>query len=88
METTKCITKEAVQAIQGLDFGEDTCNISHYIKKEWKTTTFLKIMSVKKIRHFTSCLQFAPALSAHNRFNGDKFFYAAKNLGQRQKLFD
>jgi len=34
MESAKCTIKEAVQAIQGLDFGEDTCNISRYIKKE------------------------------------------------------
>jgi len=31
MESAKCTIKEAVQAIQGLDFGEDTCNISRYI---------------------------------------------------------
>jgi len=34
MESAKCTIKEAVQAIQGLDFGEDTCNISRYIKKK------------------------------------------------------
>ena len=34
--------KEAVQAIQELDLGEDTCNINQYIKKECKTMTFLK----------------------------------------------
>jgi len=72
-----------VQAIQGLDFGEDTCNFSHYIKKD-RNMTF-ENNECGKIRHFTSCLQFAPALSAHKRFSGEKFFYAAKNLGQRQK---
>ena len=42
MESVKYTIKEAVQAIQELDFGEDTCNINQYIKKECKTMTFLK----------------------------------------------
>ena len=42
MESAKYTIKEAVQAIQELDFGEDTCNINQYIKKECKTMTFLK----------------------------------------------
>ena len=42
MESAKYTMKEAVQAIQELDFGEDTCNINQYIKKECKTMTFLK----------------------------------------------
>ena len=33
MESAKYTIKEAVQAIQKLDFGEDTCNIDQYIKK-------------------------------------------------------
>ena len=33
MESAKYIIKEAVQAIQELHFGEDTCNINQYIKK-------------------------------------------------------
>ena len=32
MESAKYTIKEAVQAIQELDFGEDTCNIYQYIK--------------------------------------------------------
>ena len=34
MESAKYTIKEAVQAIQELDFGEDTCNINQYIKKK------------------------------------------------------
>ena len=41
MESAKYTIKEAVRAIQELDFGEDTCNINQYIKKR-KTMTFLK----------------------------------------------
>ena len=42
MESAKYTIKEAVQTIQELNFGEDTCNINQYIKKECKTMTFLK----------------------------------------------
>ena len=42
MESAKYTIKEAVQAIQELDFGEYTCNINQYIKNECKTMTFLK----------------------------------------------
>ena len=42
MESAKYTIKEAVQVIQELDFGEDTCNINQYNKKESKTMTFLK----------------------------------------------
>ena len=42
MESTKYTFNKAVQAIQELDFGKDTCNINQYIKKECKTMTFLK----------------------------------------------
>ena len=42
IESAKCTFKKVVQAIQELDFGENTCNINHYIKKECKTITFLK----------------------------------------------
>ena len=42
MESVKYTIKEAVQAIQELGFGENTCNINQYIKKKCKTMTFLK----------------------------------------------
>ena len=35
-ESAKYTFKEAVQAIQELNFGEDTCNINQYIKKNTK----------------------------------------------------
>ena len=41
MESAKYTIKEAEQAIQELDFCDDTCNIKQYIKKECKTI-FLK----------------------------------------------
>ena len=42
MESAKYTIKEAVQAMQELDFGKDTCNINHTLKKECKTMSFLK----------------------------------------------
>ena len=41
MKSAKYTIKIAVQAIQELDFGEDTCNINQYIKKRTQVT-FLK----------------------------------------------
>ena len=42
MESAKYTIKEAMQAIQELDVGEDTCNINQYNKKRMQTMTFLK----------------------------------------------
>ena len=42
MESARYTIKEAVQAIQELDYGKDTCNINQYIKNECKTMTFMK----------------------------------------------
>ena len=42
MESAKYTIKEAVQAIQELDFGDDTCNIYQYTKRRMQTMTFLK----------------------------------------------
>ena len=42
MESAKYTIKEAGQAIQELDFGEDTCNINQYNKIKCKAMTFLK----------------------------------------------
>ena len=36
MESAKYTNKEAVQAIQEFDFGEDICNINQYLKKNPK----------------------------------------------------
>ena len=42
MESAKYTIKEAVQAIQELDFGEDACKSTNILEKECKTITFLK----------------------------------------------
>ena len=42
MESAKYTIKEAVQAIQELDFGEELVTLTNTLKKECKTMTFLK----------------------------------------------
>ena len=43
---TKYTIKEAVQAIQKLDFGEDTCNINQYIKKRMQNNDIFEIIII------------------------------------------
>ena len=45
MESAKYIIKEAVQAIQELNFGEDTCNINQYIKKRMQNNDIPEIIN-------------------------------------------
>ena len=40
MESAKYTSKKAVQAIQELDFEEDTCSINRYIQKKAKQRHF------------------------------------------------
>ena len=48
MESGKYTIKEAVQAIQELDFGEDTCNINQYIKKRMQNNDISEIMNMER----------------------------------------
>ena len=48
MESATYTIKEAVQAIQELDFGEDTCNINQYIKKRMQTTDISEIINMER----------------------------------------
>ena len=40
--------KEAVQAIQELDFGKDTCNIKQYIKKRMQNNDISEIIIMER----------------------------------------
>ena len=42
MESAKYTVKEAMQAIQELDFGEDTWSINRYIENKMQNNDFLK----------------------------------------------
>ena len=48
MESAKYTTQEAVQAIQELDFGEDTCNINQYIKKRMQNNDISEIINMER----------------------------------------
>ena len=48
MESAKYTTTKAVQAIQELDFGEDTCNINQYIKKRMQNNDIFEIINMER----------------------------------------
>ena len=48
MESAKYTIKEAVQAIQELDCGEDSCNINQYIKRRMQNSDFSEIMNMER----------------------------------------
>ena len=48
MESAKYTIKEAVQAIQELDFGEDICNINQYIKKRMQNNDISEIINMER----------------------------------------
>ena len=48
MESAKYTINEAVQAIQELHFGEDTCSINRYIQKRMQNNDISKIMHIER----------------------------------------
>ena len=48
MESAKYTIKEAMQAIQELAFGEDTCNINLYIKKRMQNNDISEIIDMER----------------------------------------
>ena len=48
MESAKYTIKEIVQAIQILDFGEETCNINQYIKKRMQNNDISEIINMER----------------------------------------
>ena len=48
MESAKYTIKEAVQAIQELDFGEDTCSINRYIQKRRQNNDMSKVINMER----------------------------------------
>ena len=77
-----------VQVIQNLDFGGEICSISRYIKNRIQNNDTSKIMRVERSDIYSTVYSLLQTLSAHQRFCGKKFFYAAKTLGQGKKLPD
>ena len=48
MESAKYTINKAVQAIQELDFGEDTCNIKQYIQKRMQNNDISEIINMER----------------------------------------
>ena len=48
MESAKYTIKEVVQAIQELDFGEDTCKINQHIKKRIQNDDIFEIVDMER----------------------------------------
>ena len=87
MESAKYTIKEALQAIQELDFGEDTCNINQYIKKKkMQNNDISEINDYGKARYFTDCVSHASKFSTHICFFRKKLFHVEKTAGQGQKF--
>ena len=65
MESAKHTIKEPVQAIQELDFGEDTCNINQYIKKRMKNNDIFEIKNMERQDISRLCITCFKILSPH-----------------------
>ena len=86
MESAKYTIKEAVQAIQELDFGGDTCNINLYIKKRMQNNDIFEIINkYGKARYFTCCVSHASKFSAHICCR-KKLFHVEKTVDQERKF--
>ena len=48
MESAKATIKEVVQAIQELNFGEDTCHINQYIKKRMQNNDISETINMER----------------------------------------
>ena len=48
MESVKYTTKAAVQAMQELDLGEETCNINQHIRNKMQNNDISKIINMKR----------------------------------------
>ena len=84
MESAKYTIDEAVQAIQELDFGEDTCNINQYIKKRMQNNDISEIINME--RQDISPAVYASKFSADICFCRKKLFQVEKTIGQGQKF--
>ena len=86
MESAKYTIKKAMQAVQELGFGEDTCNINQYIKKRMQNNDISEIIYMERqdispaVYHLHQNLQ-------PTSVSVEKSFSMLKNLvGQGQKF--
>ena len=65
MKSEEYTIKEAVQAIQELEFGEDTCNINQYIKKRMQSNDISEIINMERQDILPACITYFKILSSH-----------------------
>ena len=85
MESVKYTIKEAVQAIQDFDSGEDTCNINQYIRKRMQNNDISEIINMER-QDISPAVSHALKFSAHICFCRKKLFRVEKSVGQGQKF--
>ena len=83
MESAKYAIKEAVQAIQKLDFGKNTCNINQYIRKRTQNNDIFEII---KARYFTGCISHALKFSSTS-VSVERSFSMLKKLLAKDRNF-
>ena len=87
MESEKYTIKETVQAIQELDFGEDTCNTNQYIEERMQKNDISEIINMKRQDiYFTGYVSHNSKFSAHICFCRKKLFHVEKTVRQEQKF--
>ena len=86
MEGAKYTIKEAVQAIQELDFGEDTYNLIQYNQKRMQNSDISEIINMKRQDILLAVLSHASKFSAHICFCRKMLFHVEKTFDQRQKF--
>ena len=85
MESAKYTIKEAVQAIQELDVGENTCNINQFIKKRMQNNDISEIINMERQNISPAVYHMLKILSLIC-FCRKKLFHVEKTVGQGQKF--
>ena len=85
MESAKYTIQEAVQAIQELDFGEDSCNINQYINKRMQNNDVSKIINME--RHISSTVYHILQNSQATSASVGRSFSMLKKLLAKEKNF-
>ena len=86
MESAKYTIKEAVQTIQELDFGEDTCNVNQYIKRKMQNNDISKIINMERQDTSPFVYHMLQNCQPTSAFVEKSFSMLKKTVGQEQKF--
>ena len=86
MESAKYTIKEAVQAIQELDFGEDTYNINQYIKKRMQNNDISEIVNMER-QDISSAVYHMLQNSQPTSASAERSFSMLKKLLAKERNF-